>query len=173
MTVFVCGGRLCRREEKLSPEATSLSGREMHRYLTRVLYNRRTKGDPLWNNLVVAGVDEDNNPTLGVVDLIGTAYEEDHVATGFGGHLATPILRKNWRPDLTEDEAKSLLTDCMRVLYYRDCRTMNRIQIATLKKTEDSDKPDITVSEPIKMDTKWDFASFVKPKADSDTGGSW
>jgi 20S proteasome subunit beta 7 len=30
-------------------------------YLTRILYNRRSKFDPLWNNFIVAGV-QDGKP---------------------------------------------------------------------------------------------------------------
>jgi hypothetical protein len=29
------------------------------------------------------------------------------------------------------------------------------------------------ISEPYSVDTKWDFKSFVAPKASTDTGGSW
>lgn len=39
---------------------------------------------------------------LGVVGMIGAAYEDDHVATGFGNHLARPIFRSEHRPDMTE-----------------------------------------------------------------------
>lgn len=35
-----------------------------------------------------------------------TCYEDNILATGFGGHLALPILRKKWRPDLEEGEAR-------------------------------------------------------------------
>ena len=31
------------------------------------------------------------------VDLIGTAYEENFIATGFGAYLAIPIIREKWR----------------------------------------------------------------------------
>ena len=31
----------------------------------------------------------------------------------------------------------------------------------------------VVISEPYALETKWDFKSFVKPKADADTGGSW
>lgn len=30
---------------------------------------------------------------------------------------------------MTEGEARALLEDCLRVLFYRDCRALNRIQI--------------------------------------------
>lgn len=154
------------REERLRDDGASLTAPEIHSYLTRVLYNRRNKQDPLWNSLVVAGF-KDGAPSLGTVDLIGTSYEEDHIATGFGSHLATPILRTRWAKDLTEAEARGLLEDCMRVLLYRDCRTINKIQFASIK------ADGATIAEPIVLDTKWDYASFVHPKAGADTGGSW
>ncbi len=65
---------------------------------------------------------------LGSVDLYGTTYLEDMLATGFGMHMAVPLLRKNWRPDMEEADARKLLEDCMRVLYYRDARTINKVR---------------------------------------------
>ena len=38
--------------------------------------------DPLWNSLVVGGLDEAGKPFLGTIGMIGTAYSDDHVATG-------------------------------------------------------------------------------------------
>ena len=38
-------------------------------------------GNPLWNQLLIAGF-RGNAPFLGYVDLIGTAYEENFIATG-------------------------------------------------------------------------------------------
>ena len=114
------------------------------------------------------------------------------MATGYGGHLAVPLIRERWRSDLTEEEARQLMEDCMRVLFYRDCRASNKVrqpaqaqllwvwqdvleccaactQIQLAKVTSDG----VTVSEPYCLDTKWDFAGFVKPKAGADTGGAW
>jgi hypothetical protein len=64
-------------------DGCSLTPRDIHQYLGRVMYNRRNKFDPLWNELVVAGF-RDGKPFLGAVDLIGTMYEDDVVATSFG-----------------------------------------------------------------------------------------
>jgi 20S proteasome subunit beta 7 len=82
---------------------------------------------------VVAGLDHTDKPFLGWVDKIGTTFEEDLVATGFGSYLAIPLLREKYRPDLQEGEARALLEDCMRILFYRDCRASNRIQIAKVE----------------------------------------
>ena len=54
---------------------------------------------------------------LGIVDKLGMSYEADFLTTGYGSHLALPILRNKWRAGLTAEEAKALLDECMRVLY--------------------------------------------------------
>ena len=83
---------------------------EIYSYLRAVLYQRRNKFDPLWNSLVVGGF-KDGAPFLGSVDLRGTAYEDDVIATGYGSHLALPIMRAKWTPDLDEGEARALLEE--------------------------------------------------------------
>lgn len=37
-------------------DGNSLGPKEVHNYLTRVMYNRRNKFNPLWNSLVLGGV---------------------------------------------------------------------------------------------------------------------
>ena len=133
-------------------DGAQLTPREIHAYLTRVMYNRRSKVDPLWNTLLVAGVD-----FLGCVDIYGSSYEGNVLATGYGQHLALPLLRKHANVDMTEAEAKKLLEDCQRVLLYRDCRTLNSFQIGTIT----SDGPKIT--QPESIETRWDFKRFVDP----------
>ncbi|KNC70367.1 hypothetical protein SARC_17109, partial [Sphaeroforma arctica JP610] len=39
----------------------SLSPKAIHSYIGRVMYGRRSKMNPLWNSLVVAGVDKDGD----------------------------------------------------------------------------------------------------------------
>lgn len=104
---------------------------------------------------------------LGTVDQIGTAYSDDFIATGFGGHLALPIIRERWSADMTEGDARALLEDCMRICFYRDCRAINKL---TLGKAETGTA---VVSDPYSLETKWDYASFKEPKSGTDTGGSW
>jgi len=76
-------------EDYCAGDGLARSPSELHSYLTRVLYNRRSKFDPLWNSLVVAGVDVGSGaPFLGTVGMLGVAYTDCTVATGFGNHLA-------------------------------------------------------------------------------------
>lgn len=61
--------------------------------------------------------------------MIGVHYVDDHVATGFGNHLARPIFRDEWREDLTLEEGLALLEKCMLVLFYRDRSAINKFQV--------------------------------------------
>jgi len=123
----------------------------IHNWLRCVLYNRRSKMNPLWNTIVVAGRTFNGEPYLGYVDKIGVAFQDKTVATGYGSYIALPMMRKELEnnPDMTVAEARLLMVRCLRVLFYRDCRSLNRFQIGTVTATESS------VSEPLSADTDW------------------
>lgn len=140
---------------------------EVHNYLRAVLYQRRNKFNPLWNQLLVAGYQNDNS-FLGYVDLRGTAYEENYICTGFGAYLALPIIRDRWYPEMEEGEARALMEDCLRVLFYRDCRASSRIQIA--KATADGN----LISEPYINETHWEVATYeARHNPGPGDGSSW
>jgi len=135
-------------------DGSTLSPQSIHSYVTRVLYGRRNQFDPLWNVIVVAGF-KDGESFLGFSDLRGSSYTDNTVATGFGNHLARPLLRSGWRPDLSREDALKLVEDCMRVLYYRDARSINRIQVATVTAAGTS------ISEPYELQTDWSVGEIV------------
>jgi len=137
-------------------DGSSLKPNEIHSYLTRVLYNRRNKFDPLWNQLVIAGF-RDGKSFLGACDLLGTSYEEDLIATGYGAYIAMPLMRKAYKPDLNPEEAQKILEDCMRALFYRDARTINKIQIAKIT-SEGS-----AISVPYALRTDWTIGEISSP----------
>ena len=96
---------------------------------------------------------------LGYVDLLGTRYESSTIATGYGSYIAQPILRKavEGREDtLTEDEARALMETCLRVLFYRDARSLNKCRIAVV------DKAGVRIGEPFKLSTEWGFAEGIR-----------
>ena len=91
------------------------------------------------------------------------------MASGFGAYLAIPLIREKWSPDLEEGEARALLEDCLRVLFYRDCRASSRIQIA--KATAEG----VLVSEPFELQTDWETANYDvrHPTTVALDGSSW
>lgn len=138
-----------------------VSAKAVYQLLARVMYNRRNKMDPYWNRIVVGGWQE-GNPVLGLVDLVGTHFESEVIATGFGEYLGLPLLRKAYREDITVAEAKKVVEEIMKVLYYRDARTIDRVQIACV--TEKG----VDIGEPIKLETEWNYKAFVSGARASD-----
>lgn len=131
----------------------------VHTFLTRVMHNYRNRGDPLWCELVTAGIGEDGKPFLGYCNLWGTTFVDSVVATGFGLHMALPLLRKGQSDDMKAEEARKLLEDSHRVLVYRHCRTINKFTVATV------DGPNgIKISDPFPLTTKWNYKRFVNPR---------
>jgi len=132
----------------------------LHSWLTRVHYNRRSKFDPLWNVTIVAGMEQDK-PFLGFVDKLGMAYEDTSIACGYGAYIAQPLMREELERvgarGLTEQEAKDLIHRCMTVLYYRDARSWNNYEIATVT----SDRK-AQIEGPLKVTGDWSIASLVK-----------
>ena len=131
-----------------------MTARSMWNYLRVIMYHRRNKMNPLWNSVVVAGKDG-SDFFLGVVDRLGTTVEDNIMATGFGSYMGIPLLREKWRPDMDEGEARALLEDCMKVLFYRDCRACSRIQLA--KVSADG----VLISEPYELETTWDGCTSI------------
>ncbi|KAB5589006.1 20S proteasome subunit beta [Ceratobasidium theobromae] len=131
---------------------------EIYEFLSRVMYSRRSKFDPLWNSIVVGGY-KDGKSLLGYVDLLGTTYSASTISTGYGSMIAIPLLRKavEGREDtLTEEEGKDILIDCMKVLFYRDARSLNKFQIATVTASG------INISESMEAPTVWGFAKGIR-----------
>ena len=101
------------------------------------MYKRRSDINPLWNQILVAGLDNDDKPFLSSVDLLGTTFSSPTLATGFGAHLAQPLLRKVVEDEagvkkVTREMAVEAVKECMKVLFYRDARSTDRYSIAVV-----------------------------------------
>lgn len=67
---------------------------------------------------------------LAYVDLLGTTYTASTIATGYGAYIAVPLLRtavEGRENELTEEEARKILEGAMRVLFYRDARSLDKV----------------------------------------------
>lgn len=152
-------------ETSMDGNKYSLSPLALHTWLTRVLYNRRSRMDPLWTTWIIGGIVESTGkPFLGYVDKIGTAYTDNLIATGFGAHLAKPLMRaavesKNGQP-LTEAEARALLNKCMTVLFCRDCQSWPKYNIAVVRRDAQG-KVSSVVEDHIDIDANWEIADFI------------
>lgn len=129
----------------------------LHCWLTRVLYQRRSKVDPLWNNVLIAGI-QNKTPYLGSVDKLGTAVQDKVIATGYGAHIAVPLLRDGLqkKPNMDKTEAENLIVKCMEVLYCRDARSFNRYELAIITPEGVENKG------PIQIKVNWEISQSVR-----------
>jgi len=145
-------------EEFSAHDDHTLGPAEVHNYLAELMYARRTKINPLWNSLLVGGF-KDGQRFLAFVDLLGTTYSASTLATGYGAHIAQPLLRRAVEGNedtLTEEEARKIIEQSMQVLFYRDARSLDKYQIATITAAG------VHISDSIKMETSWSFAEGIR-----------
>jgi 20S proteasome subunit beta 7 len=144
-------------KEHYADDGHILTTPNIYEYLFRLMYGRRSKMNPLWLELVIGGVTK-GEKFLGFIDLKGMTYQSSTIATGYGAYVAQPLLRKaveGKEDTLTEEEAIEIINSCMRVLFYRDARAINKFQRA--KVTEAG----FEITDPYSLDTDWSFASSL------------
>ncbi|XP_026468352.1 proteasome subunit beta type-4 [Ctenocephalides felis] len=146
------------REEECLDDDFQMQPSGLYSWVTRVMYRKRSKMDPLWNNFIIGGVQRDGTPFLGTVDKLGTAYQDRLIATGFGNHLAIPLFREladSKLPELTQEKARELITNAMQVLYYRDARSSPKYQLGICT------AEGIEILNDLKVNQNWEVAHMI------------
>lgn len=151
-----------RIDDNYDNDGHELTASNIFTLLSNLMYNRRSKMNPLWNALLVAGVEDDGKPFLSSVDLRGVTFSSPTIATGFGSYLAIPLLRQVVDSEedakkVTEEEARKVVDTCMKVLFYRDARSLDKYSVATI--TKDGAKIETNVRP---QDMSWKFAEGIK-----------
>jgi 20S proteasome subunit beta 7 len=149
-------------DEPATSTAGQLNAANLHKYLSKLMYRRRNSFDPLWNQILVAGVDSSSKPFLASVDLRGTTFTSPSLATGFGAMLAQPIMRRYAATEedaarLTREQAVDVIKECMKVLFYRDARSLDRYSIAVVTK----DGVELSEDEQLEKQS-WAFAERIR-----------
>ncbi|KAL8943645.1 MAG: hypothetical protein Q9216_000933 [Gyalolechia sp. 2 TL-2023] len=149
-------------DENYGSSGHDLNARNLHTYLAKVMYKRRSDINPLWNHILVAGLDTEDQPFLSSVDLLGTTFSSPTLATGFGAHLAQPLLRKladdeSAVQSVTQEQATTAIKECMKVLFYRDARSLDKYSIAVIT------KEGVQLKEDERLEGQsWAFAEMIK-----------
>lgn len=145
-------------DEECLDDGMKLKPKSLYSWLTRIMYQRRSKFDPFWNNFVVGGI-QDGQPFLGTVDKLGTAFQDKTICTGYGAHIAIPMIRDalDKNPNISKEEALTLVEKCLEVLYYRDARSFPKFQIGIADKDEG-----ISILGPLNVKQNWEVAHMIK-----------
>ena len=146
-----------------STNNNTLNAKNLHTYLSKVMYKRRSEINPLWNAILVAGLDAQGKPFLSSVDLLGTTFSAPTLATGYGSYLAQPLLRKvvedeSEVPNVTREAAEKAVREALKVLFYRDARSLDRFSIAVISRERGVELREDEQLE----DQSWAFADRIK-----------
>ena len=100
-------------------------------YIANIL-STYSKTIPYIVQLLIGGYD--TQPRLYYVDLFGTVSEENYMVTGSGSPIAIGILEKNYRKDLSVEEAKALVFDAIKAATERDAWSGEGVDIVVIGK---------------------------------------
>jgi 20S proteasome subunit beta 7 len=143
-------------EDWLNQDGCMMGPKQYASYIGRVMYNKRTKGNPLYNQLVIVGKKADESPLLAFADHQGTYFEDNFTATGFGAYFAMPMLREEWSPNMTKAQATELIVKCLKICFYRDCKAYNKYTIGCC------DGKTVEISPVIELDHFWEHEAWMK-----------
>jgi proteasome beta subunit len=97
-------------------------------------YLNQNRYYPYYVQLLMGGFDE-GGPSVYSVDAMGGATrEEEIVATGSGSPFAYGVLEDQYRPDMTEEEAKDLAIRAVRSAMRRDAGSGENIMVVVIMK---------------------------------------
>nr|XP_017100883.2 proteasome subunit beta type-4-like [Drosophila bipectinata] len=145
-------------EDQCNGDDIEMKPKALGQWMTRVLYERRTRMNPLLVDVVLGGLDQQGKPYLANVDLRGRSHNDFVVATGFARHLTIPFIRgaKPKDREFTLEEAHEMIKRSMQILYYRDTRNNSQytVGVCTTKKC--------SVEGPYQVAENWSFAAGIK-----------
>merc|ERR1711962_1208494 len=147
------------RDEEMYDDGPDLGPTEYFNLLERIMYNKRSKNNPFWNTLIVAGYDVAKDKAfLGQIDSKGSSFEADLIGTGFGGFLVHPLMERELEKIdgvPTKEQAEIIMERALKVLYYRDKSTYNKWSLGTAQKDCSS------IEQSRELVTDWSIAKLI------------
>lgn len=97
-------------------------------------YLNQNRYYPYYVQLLMGGFDDDGPSVYSVDALGGVSKEEEIVATGSGSPIAYGLLEDQYRPDMSEEEAKDLVVRAVRSATRRDSGSGGDIMVVVVTK---------------------------------------
>ena len=155
-------------ENDLNNDAHTLTPDAIFSYTHRNIYHRRSEFKPVLCELIFIGYTQTtagNKITCGAIDTIGTKWTDTCVALGYGAYICIPIMRAAMAKcltdghnpltsSLTRNQALQVIEQCLKELFYREARSINRFLIHEI--TESG----VNILPPVTYETTWNSKGF-------------
>ena len=126
---------------ELSPKCAAL-------FIQRNVADYLRSRTPYHCNLVLAGYDKEKGPQMFYIDYLATLAELPYVVHGYPMMFTLGLLDKDYRPDMTEEEAIKLMTDCIYEINTRFVGSLKNYVVKKLDANGVKRLPDICVTKP-------------------------
>jgi len=136
-------------EKQCSHGGEYMTATEIHTYIKRIMYYRRSKMNPLMIKVVLAGINPDGTSFLACTDPYGASWEDDTISTGFGKHLQGIQIEKVVKGprESVYDGMKQVFT----AVFARHAMANGKVEFVEI--TADGVKR----HEPVQIDPHWDI----------------
>jgi len=108
-----------------------ISVKSAAKIISNLLFTRRLF--PLITQTLVGGID-DGQPTLYVLDLLGSNIPDKYAAVGSGAEIAIGYLEDGYKDDMTVQEGKELVTAAIKSAISRDAMSGDGIDFLLITK---------------------------------------
>jgi proteasome beta subunit len=118
-----------------------INTRSAAKLMATVLFNRRYA--PLITQTIVGGLDEEEGPSLYVLDVLGSLIPDKYAVVGTGTELAIGVIEEGYKENMNAQEAKELVTRSIKSAVSRDSMSGDGIDFLIITKegiAEDSIK---------------------------------
>ncbi|XP_011479432.1 proteasome subunit beta type-2 isoform X2 [Oryzias latipes] len=100
---------------------------------------------PYHVNLLLAGYDDADGPGLFYMDYLSSLAKAPFAAHGYGAFLTLSILDRDYKPDLTREEAMNILRKCVEELNKRFILNLHSFNVRLIDKDGIHDMEKLTV----------------------------
>lgn len=144
-------------KEQCQNNGESLTPSELSTYIKRLMYQKRSKMQPLVMRCVVAGIspeDQSNGSRLflGSINKYGTSYEDDYICTGIAQHLQGLDLAKS--VNLDRETVLNTIKENFIAIYARNHSTTGKLEIIDLA------IDGIKYMDPVEITPNWDIIPY-------------
>ncbi|KAL3288960.1 hypothetical protein HHI36_003403 [Cryptolaemus montrouzieri] len=123
-----------------------LSPKEASNFTRRTLAETLRSRSPYHVNLLMGGYDEKNGTQLFYMDYLASCASLDFAAHGYGGYFSIAILDRNYKENMSKEEAYDLMKKCVQEVHKRLIVNLPNFKVQVIDKNGIQEMPNITPS---------------------------
>jgi len=89
---------------------------------------------PYQVDMLIAGYDEDEGPSLYFMDYLSSMQKLNKAAHGYGAYFTLGLMDRHWKPDITEEEGLALIRKCIKEMETRFIVNLTKFSIKIVNK---------------------------------------